>query len=244
MGFLYQLKGIGFVAPVYFFLHYVQSPLENYHASDMRMTQVGPAKTIIPTITLSYIVPAIAMLTAKSLSTRQWINGLFWQPFPIYAALLQKLFSKTVKDTTVHDRVYNSEADVPYLRYAYGFSAVTSTLANLYVRLTSPTSLINVFFQDVSNPTATIPIVRGIARSLRYDQMAAFSAGAFWTMLHFKDLKEKKKLNVGWGRILGVFAGTTLVAGPGAAMAVMWAWREECLIRSCRPIAGKRASSI
>ncbi|RDW89703.1 FAD protein [Coleophoma cylindrospora] len=241
-GVLSQLKGLGFVTPVYFFLHYVQSPLEKYHASDMRMTQVGPAKTIIPTITLSYIVPTVAMLAAKGLSTRQWINGIFWQPFPIYGALIHRLLSATVKDTTKHDRVHNPEADVPYLRYAYGFAAATSALANLYVRVTSPTSLINVFFKDISNPTALIPAVRATARALRYDQIATFSAGALWTMLHFKDLKQKKKLNAGWGRIIGVFAGTTLVAGPGAAMAVMWAWREECLVRSCRPIAGKRSS--
>lgn len=231
------MKGIGFIAPLYFFLHYVQSPLENFHAADNRLTQVGPAKTIVPTITLSYILPSLAMMTARGLSTRQWINGLFWQPFPIYAALLQRLLSSTVKDTTIEDRINNVEADVPYLRYAYGFSTAAATLANLYVRLTNPTSLINVFFKGVSSPTASVSLVEGIARTLRYDQLATFSAGAIWTMLHFRDLKKANKLQASWGKIVGIFAGVTAVAGPGAAMGLMWAWREEILAGTSRPLS-------
>lgn len=237
MGFLYQLKGLGFVAPVYFFLHYVQSPLENYHAADNRLVQVGPAKTIIPTVALTYLLPTVAMMIAPGLSHRQWINGLFWQPFPIYAALVQRMLSKTVKDTTFVDRVENVEADMPYLRYAYGFSAIIAASANIYVRLANPTSLLSVFFQGVSSPSAAIPLVKAIARTLRYDQIATFSAGAFWIMLHFRDLKKAKKTRAGWARIVGSFAGATLVAGPGAAMAAMWAWREEILMKTSRPLS-------
>ncbi|KAL3425892.1 FAD binding domain-containing protein [Phlyctema vagabunda] len=241
MGFLYQVKGLGFIAPIYFFLHYIQSPQENYHAADMRMTQMGPVKTIIPTVMLSYVIPSIAMMTASSLSTRQWINGLIWQPFPIYASLLQRLLSKTVQDTTDQDRIHRPEADMPYLRYAYGFSTAAAAIANIYVRLTSPLSLRDVFFKNLSSPTSPLSVVDLITRYLRYDQIATFSAGAIWTMLHFRDLKKADKLKVGWARIVGVFAGTTLVAGPGAAMAVMWAWREEVLARSSRPLAGRKA---
>jgi hypothetical protein len=78
LGIFCQLKGIGYIAPIYYFLHYIQSPLENYHAADNRLTQIGPVKTIIPTLLFSYILPSIAMFGTPDLASRQWINGLFW----------------------------------------------------------------------------------------------------------------------------------------------------------------------
>lgn len=62
------------------------------------------------------------MFTLPSLSSRQWINGVFWQPFPIYAATMQRLFTRVVTDTTPVDRIENPEADMPHLRRIYGFT--------------------------------------------------------------------------------------------------------------------------
>ncbi|KUJ21599.1 FAD/NAD(P)-binding domain-containing protein [Mollisia scopiformis] len=231
LGVLFQIRGIGYIAPIYYFLHYVQSPLENYAAPDNRMMQMGPVKTIIPTILLSYILPSVAMFTAPSLTTRQWVNGLFWQPFPIYASILQRVLPRFVKDTTQTDRISRPEADMPYLRAAYGFAATAAACGYLYVRFKSPVSLMKIFFDGIANPTEALPLIMGATKALKYDQIAAFSAGAIWTLLSFADLKKAKKLEAGWGRVLGVFAGTTLTAGPGAAMAVMWAWREETLAK-------------
>jgi hypothetical protein len=230
-GVLYQLRGIGLVAPIYYFLHYIQSPLENYYAPDNRLTQVGPVKTIIPTIIITYILPSIAMFAAPSLATRQWINGVFWQAFPLYAALLQHVFKLFVKDTTQVDRIENPQADMPYLRRIYAFAGVAAALCNLFVRVKSPVLLTDVFFKGIRSPSAPASLALSLAKFLRYDQIAAFSAGAIWTALSFHDLKKAGKLNSGWAKIGGFFAGTTLVAGPGAAMATMWAWREEALAK-------------
>jgi hypothetical protein len=192
---------------------------------------MGPVKTIIPTIVLTYILPSIAMFTAPRLTTRQWVNGVFWQPFPVYAAILQRVFGLFVKDTTKEDRSDNPLADMPYLRRTYIFAGVAAALANLYVRFRSPVSLTDVFFQGVRNPIAAVPLALGVAKFLRYDQIASFGAGAIWTALSFHDLKKARKVTAGWGKIVGVFTGTTIVAGPGAAMAAMWAWREEALTK-------------
>ncbi|KAF8855683.1 FAD/NAD(P)-binding domain-containing protein [Acephala macrosclerotiorum] len=234
-----QLRGIGHVAPVYYFLHYVQSPLEKYAAPDNRMAQMGPVKTIVPSIVLAYVLPSIAMFVAPGLATRQWVNGVFWQPFPIYAAILQRVFGRFVNDTTKSDRLSKPEADMPYLRCVYGFAAIASTCAYLYVRFTSPVSLMKIFFEGLANPTKALPLIEGATKALKYDQIAAFSAGAIWTLLSFGDLKKAGKLQAGWGRILGTFAGTTLLGGSGAGMAVMWAWREESLARR-KGIDGKQ----
>jgi hypothetical protein len=197
---------------------------------------MGPVKTIIPTILLSYIIPSIAMFTASGLATRQWINGLFWQPFPIYAAVMQRVLGRFVKDTTDTDRIDDPAADMPYLRRIYGFSGIAAACAYLYVRFSSPVSLMDVFSQGIGNPSAVVPVMQSLSKSFRYDQIAALSAGTVWILLSFNDLKRARKLSAGWGKVLGVFAATTIFAGPGAAMAAMWAWREELLAKKMWPL--------
>ncbi|KAF4635287.1 hypothetical protein G7Y89_g2803 [Cudoniella acicularis] len=239
LGVAYQAKGLGYIAPIYFFLHYVQSPLENYQAADNRLTQMGPVKTILPTIALTYVLPSVAMFAAPTLATRQWINGVFWQAFPVYSSIAQRVFGLFVKDTTEVDRVSNPEADMPYLRWAYGVAAATAAFGNLYVRFASPFPLMDVFFKDISSPTAPATLIQGAARFLRYDQITTFGAGALWIMLSFMDLKKAGKVRAGWGKIVAIFSATTLIGGPGAAMMIMWAWREEALARK-KPAVEKK----
>jgi hypothetical protein len=171
------------------------------------------------------------MFAAPGLATRQWINGLFWQPFPIYAATLQRDLGRIRQDTTYEDRVNEPEANMPYLRRIYGFAGVAAACAYLYVRFNSPVSPTEVFFKGVTNPSAAVPLVQTLAKFLRYDQIAALSASTIWTMLSFHDLKRGGKLTTNWSKIVGAYAGIMLVAGPGAAMSAMWAWREEALAK-------------
>lgn len=98
----------------------------------------------------------------------------------------------------------------------------------------------HVFFEGVRNPSASVSVMASLAKTFRYDQIAAFSAGVVWAMLSFKDLKKAGKLNAGWGRTVGVFAGTMIVAGPGAAMATMWGWREEVLAKREKAVLEKK----
>ncbi|KAH9215670.1 hypothetical protein DL95DRAFT_424887 [Leptodontidium sp. 2 PMI_412] len=227
----YQVKGPGFIAPIYYFLHYIQSPLSMYAAPDNRLTNMASAKVIIPTIATAFILPSIAIFAALGIANRQWINGVFFQPFPLYASLIHRLLTKTVKDTTQVDRIENVKADMKWLRLAYGFAAATAATAYFYVALKSPVSLTEVFFKGLSNPSEALPLITGAAKIFRYDQITAFTAGAVWVFLSFKDLKKAKKIQTRWPGIVGTFAGTTILAGPGAGMAVMWAWREECLAK-------------
>jgi hypothetical protein len=234
---LYQIIGIGFLAPIYYFLHYVQSPLENYAAADQRMTKIGKAEIIIPTVFISYVVPTVVMFVAPGLTTRQWVNGLFFQPFPLWAALVQYGLSKCVTDTTDTDKVVKPEADMPYLRRAYAFAAVSSACVYFYVYSSawrSSISLLDIFFKDITIPSTMQPWLIGAAKVLRYDHLWSMGSGALWTFLSLKDLKAADMVQSGWGRILGIFAATTLVAGPGTAMTVMWAWREEALAKKTR----------
>lgn len=178
---------------------------------------------------VSYVLPSIAMTAVPDLETRQWINGLFWQAFPLYAAVYQRVFGLFVRDTTEEVRTSDPQADMPYLRQAYGFAAIAAAIPNLMIRFTSPFPLKDVFFQDISDPSFVPNLMEGAAKFLRYDQIATFTAGSIWILLSFSDLKKAGKLQAGWLTIIGGFGATTLVAGPGAALVGMWAWREESL---------------
>jgi hypothetical protein len=201
---------------------------------------MGPVKTIIPTLMLSYALPTVAMFAVPGLANRQWINGVFWQPFPLYASILQRVFGRFVKDTTRADRLYNPEADMPHLRRTYAFAGAAAACAYIYVRFNSPFSLAEVFFTGIQNPSAPRTVMQGIATFLRYDQINSASAGVIWTLLSFRDLKKAGKLKAGWWKIVGVFTGVTLAAGPGAAMAAMWAWREEILAKRREVVKEKK----
>ncbi|CAG8957809.1 hypothetical protein HYFRA_00000148 [Hymenoscyphus fraxineus] len=177
------------------------TPLENYHAADNHMTQIGKVKLIIPTILLPYILPSIAMFMVSSLSTRLWIHGVFWQPFPIYAQVTQLILGRFVSDTTEIDRIQNPEADMPYLRRIYAFAAVVAAITSVYTRFNLP----------------------------GYLPSAASCAGLYWILIHFMDLKVAGKLNARWVGVICVLAGLFLTIGPGATVIAVWAWREEVL---------------
>lgn len=124
---------------------------------------------------------------------------------------------------------------MPYLRQVYRFAGVAAACAFLYVRFKSPVSATEVFLEGIRNPGAAVPLFQKLSRAFRYDQICAFSAGAFWTLLSFRDLKKAKKVETSWPKIVGTMTGLTLLVGPGAMMTTMWAWREEALAKKHVP---------
>jgi hypothetical protein len=182
------------------------------------------------------------MFAAPGLSTRQWINGFFWQPFPIYTSIVHRLLAKhCVTDTTGKDRLHNPTADMPYLRIAYRTTAAVSALVYLYVNLTRPSSpSLKNLFSGISDPLGTVTsITQGMTKAMKYDQIAIFGASTYWILLHFGDLKRAGKLDAPWWKVIGAYAGSVLVGGPGAALAVMWGWREEVMANRSRVASEK-----
>jgi hypothetical protein len=222
--------GIAYVAPLYFFIQYVEGPPVTSSEERRRRMMVSKKeiKNILPTIGLAYILPSVAMFAVPGLVNRQWINGVFFQPFPLYAYTIQRTL------LAIHSSSKNEEeeesATETDLRLIYGLSAAASASVYLYLWIESPSSMADILFSDLSNPTAPITMLKGAAKVLRYDQLCSFGAGAVWTLLHFWDLKREGLMrSAGWGKILGVFGAMNVVGGPGAAMAGMWAWKESVL---------------
>lgn len=137
-----------------------------------------------------------------------------------------------MKDTTRFDRVHKPTADLTYLRVIYsicilicgcfysytGLSSFKSTAASLIQGLQSPIKLVQAGLN--ANP--------GVWKA---EKTFLYGTAFYWTLLHFADLKFVGKLSKSWPLILAVLLFSTLFAGPGAALLVMWAWREELMAK-------------
>jgi len=64
---------------------------------------------------------------------------------------------------------------------------------------------------------------------LKWDEIFVTMGMVVWTGLAWRDLKREGRTDVSWMRLGGVMGVVGVVCGPGAAYAVMWAWREEVL---------------
>jgi hypothetical protein len=221
---------------MYFFIQYVErSPVASLEERRRgMMVSKKEMKTILPTIWMAYILPSVAMFAVPGLVNRQWINGVFFQPFPLYAYAIQRTllaFPPSSEDEEEEEEEEEEKsATETDLRLIYGLSAAASASVYLYLWIKSPSSMADIFFSETSNPTAPITMLKGAAKVLRYDQLCSFGAGVVWTLLHFWGLKREGLMrSTGWGKILGVFGAMNVVGGPGAAMAGMWAWRESII---------------
>jgi len=218
-----QWKGMGYVAPLYYFFHYIQAPVEKYAAADNRLVPTNYAKTLIAAIIFGYILPTGFVFLTISANGFQHAMA-FWQLFPVWTAFMHRIFAFSVVDTTAHDRIYNPLADMPYLRRIYVFGAALSGIAYIY--------LFSTAWGDVGNTLrgimhATTPF----EHQLKYHHLVTFISGLIWQLLHFRDLKKSGKLDAAWFKIIGIFACTSLLFGPSASQIVYWAWREEVLAR-------------
>src|SRR5436190_19998304 len=108
-GLLAQLLGIGIVAPVYFFIYYVATPIEKFRASDNRLTDLSYTKSIFPAMLLCFFIPLYLSNLSPSFSTRHSWNWV-WQMFPVWVALFQWLAAYTILPNTITlDRIHATE---------------------------------------------------------------------------------------------------------------------------------------
>jgi hypothetical protein len=74
-GFASQFYCIGAFGPIFFFLHYVQSPLADYTALDWRLVNVTAVRTALIAIALGLIFPTSAMYSLPDLHMRPSVSG-------------------------------------------------------------------------------------------------------------------------------------------------------------------------
>jgi hypothetical protein len=110
-GIASQLYSVSSIGTLYFFLHYIQSPLLNFAAFDQRLISVAAASTALPALALAYELPTLAMFLAPDVSVQLRVNAE-WQLFPVWLSISHYLLRRfTVKDMTRHDRIYQPSTD-------------------------------------------------------------------------------------------------------------------------------------
>jgi hypothetical protein len=202
--------GFGLIAPLYLFLHYVQSPISNFAASDQRLVNVAAARTTIPSLVMAYALPFLATYAAPFLFTQLTID-VTWQQFPIWLALMHYIIRNFfVRDTTLHDRIHQPFTDLPYIRFALKAAAIIAAVS------------FNIFrWQLLFTP--------GFASFFRADIISCMLACLCWLLLLFKDLKEVEMLQMSWVKLVASALTCACICGPGAVIAMGWLWREEIL---------------
>ncbi|KAI9148932.1 FAD-dependent monooxygenase BOA8 [Paramyrothecium foliicola] len=224
-----QWKGLGYVVPVYLFLHYLSCSLEAYRAPDNRLVPAHYAKTTIPAIAIGYLVPAAGILFGNGVPGVDWL----WQLFPLFIVIFHRVLSSLGPNDARNDRLKNLRVDMKYLRPAYFIGGIFAAIVRLYVLATDPSSADNTIISSAQQLWSSV-LGSGEAdwgTLVRANHVLVFVGGLLWMLLHFRDLKSSGRSNASWIKIIGVLGGTTFIFGPGAAMALGWAWREEILAR-------------
>ncbi|KAE9370143.1 hypothetical protein N431DRAFT_411272 [Stipitochalara longipes BDJ] len=237
-----QLLGGAYVVPMYFFIHYVESGVDRYATPEKRRVQRLELIAAQQANLIAYVVPLATMFTIRGLANRQWINGVFFHPFPLYAFVIEKVLQRfplrfsrkprvdlrlALREKGGERRIIKIyDEDLTGLIRIYALSAITVAGVYLFTRFFCPIPMSQIFFSNLSSPSAEHTMLYGAAKVLRYDHICCFSAGAVWILLHFWDLKRAGYVTASWLRIVGILAGTTFICGPGAGMAVMWGWRD------------------
>ncbi|KAE9370063.1 FAD/NAD(P)-binding domain-containing protein [Stipitochalara longipes BDJ] len=205
--------GITTIVDFWLFFHYSQSPVDIFGALDQRLLQVNYAKTLLPTILIGAVLPALIVTAYPEAELAKSLHFI-WPMLPIALVILHRLFASLVKDSTSFDRFYRVKADLPSIRRAVIPTAfVVATLFN---------------YNRISGTGPQVPALNEIPAALR-GIIGSELGGCIWIVLLFKDLKKARMINTSWLVLLiGYFMAVSLI-GSGATLLAAWLWREEIL---------------
>lgn len=228
----YQSYGFGIIAPLYYFLNYVQTSWQCYASYDLRVVPRNYASTIILSTLISIGLPALLMFAPffEFSTDRRQALAVVFQLFPITSSILHRCFAKAIPHN-VHKEKLTPGTDIPILRKTYVVVGVLSAAVHLYIRSYSPSGY-KVFFAGLGHPFAAVSsAVEGVGQMSRWNYLLGFGSSLLWAAMSVNDLKKRKHGGTGtnWVRsALLAVVGTALV-GPGAVMAAFWMWRENIL---------------
>ncbi|KAJ9252972.1 hypothetical protein DTO207G8_4492 [Paecilomyces variotii] len=240
-----QIKGIGTIAPLYYFIHYVSGPLETTPPSPSTISDssidVHEAKALFPAVLIGYYIPTVVQnLPMVSLSVRQIFCG-YWQLYPIRLSIvhhgLSLWYSAAAKATDtkrLQSGRSSSDNDMAHIRRAYLITGGISAAVYFYVRFLSGIPTWDVFIRGMLHSPAAVAaavtsVTDGMVPAMKYDAFFTFVSGLLWISLTFGDLKAGGILRFGTVRVVSVMLLVVYFFGPGAATAFCWGWREEIL---------------
>lgn len=222
-----QFFGAGVIIPAYCFFHYIQSPIENFRARDMRLTDMGYTASVLPVLLLAHYVPSFGgFLGSIDPETRHMWNWI-WQPFPVYVSALQLVLRYTVMPNTVQsDRVNNTQRDLPTIQYTIGSLCALSTATWWYTLYAAPYSWTTLF---IPNLVQGQPGDAYIRMFLQFDEIFVMTACFLWILYLYGDMKKAGMMEDSWVSIVLKGAVSVVALGPGVTIGLGWLYRERLL---------------
>jgi hypothetical protein len=221
-----QLIGIGLAAPLYAFIHYTLSPIENFSALDQRLTHTRTTFAALPAVLLTYLFPFYLMLVWPDLAARQALLYV-WQLYPVWLALAVWGIGRVCfADEMETDKVSRTQRDLPVMRWYVGGLVVLA--AGVWWWSAWEFGLREVFV-PVGLPRSMGDFGEFAAQLLRWDQVFGMGSLLVWLGYLFWDLRAAGMLREGWFRVAGLGLVSLLVGGPGATIGMGWLFREHIL---------------
>jgi hypothetical protein len=242
LGYNMQFFGIGVLMALWCMVHYIQSPIENFCARDLRLTDLSYTASVLPVILLTHYLPNFAsFVTYLDPQTRHMANWI-WQPFPVWTAILQFILKKTVMpDTVEEDRLKNPGRDLPTINYTMYSLCAISAATWWYTLYTAPFSPATLFVPNVAAMKTGDEYIRLF---LQFDEIFSLGACMLWLLYLFGDLKRVGMMDDDWISIVGKGLVTLAAAGPGVTIGLGWLWRERLLATKWHKdaiVSGKRS---
>ncbi|KAF9871350.1 FAD binding domain protein [Colletotrichum karsti] len=228
---IYQLLGIGKVAPFYFLLSIYTTGKPVYSRPTGRAIPSNVAKALLPALCLGYVIPtALMFLPHEDRITQQNVIA-FCQPSPLYVSILVWVFSKVLSSqwpTKSLDWEIFGKKDLPFLQSGYAFcffvTAVTHLCTLLYAGFSPSVSVSQAFF--------SLPGFEAIDLSafFKYDMILCFGSVAVWLLYSAFELRRLGYVTTGTAlKAAGIALTSGVLVGPGATYAGFWAWRESVI---------------
>ncbi|KAG9604685.1 FAD/NAD(P)-binding domain-containing protein, partial [Aureobasidium melanogenum] len=221
---LAQRNGLGMISALYYFVHWVLTPIDSFKSTDMRLTQMNYTRAILPSLLMVYYLPLIQSYLLPEMGQRQtWLQ--LWQWFPVTHSLAQYAISKFWKDTSTQDKVDSPKRDVPTIRYTIGIPAIISIVIWLRTFFTAPAPLSQIFLpQHV--PASFAAVQTSTTDVMQWNHLLAVSSSYLWLLYFAWDAKVAGMITNSWITLLTAAAAATVALGPGGAIGAGFLYRE------------------
>ena len=249
---MYQVIGTAVICPLWYLGYAFLSSKDDYLRSGRQVSLVA-AKTMFVCTVLGYGLPTILIyLPWKDLVQHQnWLA--FWQPSPIYPNILiwyltitqnapdADIIESDVPADVNSPRTETQQAkneDVKYLKRLYiaaGLIGIATHVSVLYIGITSTdprVSVASIFLPDKSK--WKIDAAQGIHWIFQWDFWFCFLPSLLWCLLCVADVWRVGNERLTAAKYLmagGYITLISVLAGPGAAMAAVWYWREDKMVQ-------------
>lgn len=233
---LCQLRGIGFIAPLYFLTSaFISRSIEYYSSASMALS-VTTAKAILPAVIAGYIIPSMLLFFPySSADTHQDIIA-FWQAAPVLAPILTGTFSYLLK---LRVRKCNNDPSkgmkdtyLPYLDTVYKATGAISACFHAFVVVGCMVSD-DIPLTDILLPKDSFAPVSSLADGVfiffQNDCLMTAMAVFLCCTVTIWDLYRVGLSNATLLSGLGAVAVGFGLVGPGATATAVWYWREHSL---------------